>query len=526
MDAKISNVRICGMASCVPDEEEDNYDFFNILGERKVKKQVRLTGVRKRHVANKYQRSSDFGIKAVNDLLNELDWERESIGVLIYLTQSPDYTMPSTAIVMQDRLQLSKECIAFDVNLGCSSFNYGVHTVASLLENSCTIKRGLCVIAETVPALRSRRFLDSDTVSFSMLFGAAGAAVALEKIENSEMFFSGICDGANYDAIVNYGNGLGTKMQGDKVFEFAINDVADQIMAFIGKNGLQEEDIDYYVFHQAQQLILDNIADACDLPEDKVLFSLENYGNTSGVSVPLTLCANRERVQEKSKVKVLFCGFGVGLSSGITYVELDTKHILPITTTSEHFDEDKIPLGELSDQSVIIMDGDSCMGSLLARYCDECGAKTILCGKDQSKLSELSECLCWNSDIIVYEDNDELSEKISKLSSEPDSLVGMNVMQLRTLQEFVGEKKSFVVLKDASQKGSDVTESLSGANYIEYDSSDFQWDDHVEREFAWSRRILQDGLPQAMLKPLNVCRCVIWFLRNDNKFLKDVTLRI
>lgn len=526
MDAKISNIRIRRMASCVPDEEEDNYDFFDILGEKKVKKQVRLTGVRKRHVANKYQRSSDFGIKAVNDLLDELGWERDSIGVLIYLTQSPDYTMPSTAIAMQERLKLPKSCFAFDVNLGCSAFNYGVHTVASLLECSCTSKRGLCVIAETVPALRSRKFLDSDTVSFSMLFGAAGAAIALEKSGDSEMLFSGICDGANYDAIVNYGNGMGTKMQGDKVFEFAINDVSEQILTFVKQNKLGEDDIDYNVFHQAQQLIIDNIIDVCSLSRNKVLFSLEGYGNTSGVSVPLTLCANRDQIQKKTKIKVLFCGFGVGLSSGITYVELDTKYILPVSTTSEHFDEDKIPIGELKGKSVMIMDADSCIGSLLARYCDECGARVILCGKNQSKLTELSECFFWESDILVYKDVDELVKKISELSEKPDGLVGMNVSQIMELQELLEETR-FIILKDsANYQDLGVKENFKSVNCIEYDSSSFQWDDYMEKDFFWSRKIIENGLPEEMVKPLDVCRCVAWILGNDKMVIQDTILKI
>lgn len=524
MDAKISNVRICGMASCVPDEEEDNYEFFDILGEKKVKKQVRLTGVRKRHVANKYQRSSDLGIKAVNDLLDELDWERDSIGVLIYLTQSPDYTMPSTAIAMQERLGLSKECVAFDVNLGCSAFNYGVHTVASLLENSSTSKRGLCVIAETVPALRSRRFLNCNIVSFSMLFGAAGAAVALEKTDTSPMLFSGICDGANYDAIVNYGGGLGTKMQGDKVFEFAINDVSDQLMAFVKQNNLQEENIDYYVFHQAQQLILDNIIDACDLPEEKVLFSLEDYGNTSGVSVPLTLCANREQIQKKSKIKVLFCGFGVGLSSGITYVELDTKHILPVATTSEHYDADKIPLGELMGQTILLMEADSELGNLLARYYDECGAKVILCGKNQNRLEQLSDCLFWDSDVLIYENEEELLQKVLELPEIPDDVVGNDIKQMTQMQKQLMEGITFVVLQDSCC--SEDEEIFCNMHCVRFHSSDFQWDDFAEKEFVWSKKVLDEGIPESMLRPLRLCKCVTWLLRDDNKFLKEVVLNV
>lgn len=525
MDAKISKVKICGIASCVPDEVEKNDDLSDILGAKKVKKQIRMTGISSRHVSNKYQRSSDLGMKAVNDLLDDLGWERDSIGVLIYVVQTPDYVLPSTAIAMQERLGLSKECVAFDINLGCSAFNYGVHTVAALLESSNTAKRGLCVIAESVSALRARRYLNMDAVSFSMLFGSAGAAIALERTSDQNvMLFSALCDGANYDAIIHYGGNLHVNMKGDRVFDFAINDVSEQIMKFIVQNKLTDSDIDYYVFHQAQKLIIDNIVDACQLPEDKVLLSLEDYGNTSGVSVPLTLSANIEQLRKKSKIRVLFCGFGVGLSSGITYAELSTEHILPISTTSEHYDADKIPLGELMEQTVLLMDADSEAGNLLARYCDECGAKMILCGKNQSRLKQLSDCLFWDSQILAYDNKEELLQKASKLTETPDSVVGTDALLMMNLQNILNNDTRFVVLEDLYYKDN---EAESGNMHcIRFDSSQFQWDDHVEKEFAWSKKILLEGMPEEIFLPLRLCKCVTWLLRSDNEFLKEVTLNI
>lgn len=525
MDAKISNVMICGIASCVPEEVEKNNDLSNILGAKKVKKQIRMTGISNRHVSNKYQRSSDLGIKAVNDLLDHLGWERDSIGVLIYVVQTPDYVLPSTAIALQERLGLSKECVAFDINLGCSAFNYGIHTVAALLESSNTTKRGLCVIAESVSALRARRHLNMDAVSFSMLFGSAGAAIALERTpDQNKMLFSALCDGANYDAIIHYGGNLHVKMKGDRVFDFAINDVSEQIMKFVKQNQLKENDIDYYVFHQAQKLIIDNIVDACQIPEDKVLLSLENYGNTSGVSVPLTLCANVEQLREKSKIKVLFCGFGVGLSSGITYTELGTEHILPVSITSEHYDADKIPLGELMEQKILLLDADSEAGTLLARYCDECGAKMILCGKNQSKLEQLAKCLFWDNRILAYDNEKELLQKVSELPEIPDGVIGIDACQMMHLQKMLSSETVFVVLEDSCC--TENKSNFSNMHCIRFDSSHFQWDDPAEKEFAWSRKILSEGMPDAVFAPLRLCKCITWLLQSDNKFLKEVTLNI
>ena len=158
MDGLIENIKIAGIASCVPRHTEDNMDYGNVLGEKRIKRQVRLTGIRKRHTSRSQQRSSDLVMCAVEDLLNELKWNKEEIGVLVYLTQSPDYLIPSTAIAMQARLGLSNEVIAFDINLGCSAFGYGIHVVSSLMNTVPDCKKALCLIGESVPDMDSKDY--------------------------------------------------------------------------------------------------------------------------------------------------------------------------------------------------------------------------------------------------------------------------------------------------------------------------------------------------------------------------------
>ena len=341
MDAVINNIKICGIASCVPENVEDNYNFSEVLGARRVKKQIKLTGVQKRHTSIKHQRPSDLCMHAANRLIDHLGWEKKSIGILILVTQKGDYIIPSTAIALQDRMGLSKDCIAFDINLGCSAFNFGIHTVASILQTSINTSRALCLIADGVEALSSKKEFDVETISFSMLSGSAGSAIALEKSEDGKMIFSGICDGSNFDAIIKRRSECDTLMKGNKVFDFAINDVSDEVIAFKERHNISEDDIDFYVFHQAQKLILDSIVDACSIPEQKMLLSLSEYGNTSGASLPLTLCANNSLLAKKEKVKLLLCGFGVGLSCGISYVEMNTANIMTVEESDNHFDADK-----------------------------------------------------------------------------------------------------------------------------------------------------------------------------------------
>ena len=126
-----------------------------------------------------------------------------------------------------------------------------------------------------------------------MLTGSAASAVAIEKKSGACITFSESCDGSHYDAILERSRWTGTYMQGNTVFEYAINDVSNRVNEFMEEHELRVDDIDYFVFHQAQKLILDNIADACGIPDEKVLVSLEEYGNTSGASVPLTLVLMR-----------------------------------------------------------------------------------------------------------------------------------------------------------------------------------------------------------------------------------------
>lgn len=127
-------------------------------------------------------------------------------------------------------------------------------------------------------------------------------------------------------------------MDGEGVFTFAINDVVRDINAFKSEWMLQENDIDYYVFHQAQKLILDSVAAGCGIDECKELRSLRDYGNTSGASVPLSLCVNRDKFADKKTIRTLTCGFGVGLSWSMAYAEIETKNILPLVVSDAKYE--------------------------------------------------------------------------------------------------------------------------------------------------------------------------------------------
>ncbi len=491
MDGLIENIKIAGIASCVPRHTEDNMDYGNVLGEKRVKKQVKLTGIRKRHTSRIEQRASDLAICAANDLLTKLDWKKDEIGVLIYMTQSPDYLIPSTAIALQERMGLPKEVVAFDVNLGCSSFGYGIHIASSLMNTIPACKKALCLVADRVEDMESKRLLNADTVSFSLLTGSAASAVAIEKKQGACITFSESCDGSHYDAILARSPWTGTYMQGNMVFEYAINDVSNRVNQFMEEHKLQVEDIDYFIFHQAQKLILDNISFACNIPSEKMLTSLEEYGNTSGASVPLTLCANAELLHKKDCIKVITCGFGVGLSCSIDYMELSTDTILPVTESDWHYDEDKERCGVLWQSKIIVMDADTSLMEYVSEILDTQTAELILCGKKQQKLEKIANKHIWNT---------------------VDKLLRNHILQ---------EDASIIIL--------DKKECELPAIHEEYPSVRICSLVYNEKSLDiindnWTYEFMKRNLPIEMIRPTYLAFGIGWCLRKESKLFTKMTL--
>lgn len=406
MIGEFDNIKIQGMCAAVPECVEENGNFVSILGPRRTKKQIRLTGVSKRHIAEKYQRTSDLCYAATLPLLEKLKWDRDEIKVLIFITQGPNYKLPSTAFFLQHRLGLPKESVCFDINLGCSSFNVGVHVVSALLQSCDVEDKALLLIGDTAAStLSPEQSMNADAIADRMIFGAAGAAIALEKVKDSNIKFMTKSDGDGFEAIIKH-FGRGTTMDGTAVFEFAINDVSDDVNVFKDHFGLKEEDIDYYVFHQAQKLVLDNIAASCELPDGKELRSLDEYGNTSGTSVPVTVCANRDKFMDRESVNLFLCGFGVGLSWGTIFAEIPTENILPVIETSEHYDDDKIPNRRLAEYNILVVGADRSLGESISRYLDDQTANVILAGQNRNKLHDIQEELFFKSHMIEYTELD------------------------------------------------------------------------------------------------------------------------
>lgn len=338
---QIKNVRIDGIAACVPARIEENSKLEMFSSKDDFDKFVSMTGIERRHVVSNGICASDMCYEAAEKLIKDLNWEKSEINCLVFVSQTPDYKLPATSCVLQQRLGLSKECMSFDISLGCSGWVYGITVIASILSAGGN-QKALLLVGDAVTTTKSP--LDKSTYP---LFGDAGTATALSYNPDASPIKSCLyTDGGNYEAIMiedggarnpfnaesleikEFENGikrnrLQSILDGSSVFTFGISKAPQCVNNLIENFEIDKDKVDYFVFHQANMLMNEKIRTKLKLPEEKVPYILTDYGNTSSTSIPLTMVLKLRKRLEESKNKMIACGFGVGLSWGSVYLELD-----------------------------------------------------------------------------------------------------------------------------------------------------------------------------------------------------------
>jgi 3-oxoacyl-[acyl-carrier-protein] synthase-3 len=326
----VDNVKIDAIYSCVPTNKIKTRDY-SLFNEAESLLFEKTTGISERRVAKENTTCSDLCYQAATNLLNDLSIDLSEIDILIFVSQSPDYFLPATAVTLQERLGLSKNCMALDINLGCSGYVYGLSVISSLLKNG--LKKGLLLAGDK--STISTSFNDKSTYP---LFGDAGTATLLSFDESAaNMFFDLHSDGSGKDAImIEYGHSRfpynifldeekeyepGIKrsrnqlaLDGMKVFNFALKEVAKSINECLEFAQVEKELVDYFVLHQANKLINDSVRKKMKLTEEKFPMSIGRHGNTSSASIPLTICVCLKEEIENQQLNLLLSGFGVGLS--------------------------------------------------------------------------------------------------------------------------------------------------------------------------------------------------------------------
>lgn len=326
---KLSNSKISAISCVIPKNSKSLYDEKDLYdgNQKKIKRVVESSGFLNRRIADKDVTTSDMCFKAAEDLFHNLNIKRDEIDALLFVSYTPDYIMPATSYVLHKRLGLSQNCICMDMPQGCSGYVLGLYQASMLINSGC--KKVLLLVGDSFS-----KFTDMFLNKSAPVFGDAGSATLIEKSENSSQWFFDIkSDGNGYDAIICRNSGFRnpvkkedfyadgsykyeSAMNGGQVFDFTMKCVAPEINEVLSFSGNNAEEIDWFVFHQANKMIIQNIASELKVPLEKVpVGTMTEYGNQCGASIPCTISNYlREKLSECKNRKLLLSGFGVGLS--------------------------------------------------------------------------------------------------------------------------------------------------------------------------------------------------------------------
>ena len=302
----------------------------------------RKTGIKSRHIAGN-ELVSDMAVKAAQNLFSEYEVLPQDVDFILLCTQSPDYFLPTTACIVQERLGIPTSAGAMDYNLGCSGYIYGLAVTKGLL---CTgvAKNVLLITSETYtkhihPLDRSTRTVFGD--------GAAATFLTKNNVSCIGEFVLGT-DGKGAPNLIIPAGGMAKPktaetsigkedqsgnirseenlyMNGPAIYAFTLRTVPDLISETLVRNDLTMEQIDYVVLHQANKLVLTSLRDKLDIPDEKFCIDVEELGNTVSSTIPIAIKRAMARVPEKFKPgsKILIAGFGVGYSWGGTVMTID-----------------------------------------------------------------------------------------------------------------------------------------------------------------------------------------------------------
>lgn len=347
MYQEFKGVEIKAIAACVPKGKIKNDSFGDLLTAKELRIFEKTVGIFERRWADEGTTASDLGFAAANSLFENGAINKDEIDCLIFLSQTPDYKIPFTSNILQDRLGLKQSILCLDINAGCAGFIQGLSTSFSLAK---TLNKGkvLFIVAETLSKILSKK--DRAT---TMLFGDGAAALLIENTENinAKAYFNFFSDGKNAAAIKisdggyrnkvteesllyvedekgNLLNRLNLSMDGPQVFDFTLREITPSIEELFENSKIDKDSVDYFLPHQSNQFIIKQIANQLGISLGKVLLNIGEFGNTSGVSIPLLLASNYDKF--KKTQSLLMSGYGSGLNWGNAIINLSKVKIVPI----------------------------------------------------------------------------------------------------------------------------------------------------------------------------------------------------
>lgn len=320
----------------LPEKVVTNEDLVKEFPEWTVEKIAGKIGVSSRHISADNETAGDMAIKAAEKLFSEGEVKKEDIDFIILCTQSPDYFLPSTACVIQDRLGLSTSCGAFDIDLGCSGYEYGLATAKGFIVAGIA-KNVLLLTSETYtkhlhPKDKGNRTIFGD--------GASATVVSTDGFARIGEFSLGT-DGRGAKDLIHVSGGWRINkplndlvfdenqnphssdflfMDGKAIFDFTADAVPVMVEDVLKKNNLSLDDVDLVVFHQANKYMINYLRKLIGIDKDKFYICLDTVGNTVSSTIPIALCEAKK--DGRLKDKVLLAGFGVGFSYGATVISI------------------------------------------------------------------------------------------------------------------------------------------------------------------------------------------------------------
>lgn len=325
----VDGVQIESIACTVASKKVAVQDYVADLfpTEKSIKRFIKTTGFTHLRIADDNVTTADLSAKSAEKILS--DTAREEIGAIVFLTQTPDYILPATSHILQDRLGLKNNLICLDINEGCAGYVTGIYVAAMLVNN--LKKKVLLLGGDTMS-----KIVAEDDRSSRSIFGDAGFATLLSP-SNKNLAFDFQSYGDFYDVIImensrhriveNPKNHSMLYMDGNAVMNFTLDEVPTAIENFLGELNLTKEDISLFAFHQPNKIILDSLADRrLYVPREKLPFVAAETGNTSSASIPLLLST-----YDYDLSKVLCAGFGVGLMVGIFLADFSQTKFYEVT---------------------------------------------------------------------------------------------------------------------------------------------------------------------------------------------------
>ena len=310
----------------LPDRIETNQQLQDFFPNWDLKLIEDKTGIQQRHIAAEGETSSDLAVAATRKLFEQHQIDPASIDFVLFCTQTPDYPLPTTSCLIQDRLGLSTDCGALDFNLGCSGFVYGLAMADGLIQSG-TAKRILLLTAETYS-----KFIDDDDRSLRTIFGDGAAATLIDASDQQSLWgFKFGSDGSGGDMLLVGDGGARPVedsiqprhrkrwksrlyMDGPSLINFTVEAIPRLVEQILSANGLKDDDIGYYLMHQATWKMLDQLRTRMEVEPERLPIELAKIGNTVSCTIPILIHQMRQKESWNQESNNMLVGFGVGLS--------------------------------------------------------------------------------------------------------------------------------------------------------------------------------------------------------------------